>query len=135
MEHSDFIPVRLLDVKGERRVDLVQARLVPLDCKLKWTDAEGNRLHCCILAIASKEKIIYELGKDLLVGPRQPESLLWLLNGTFLRVCLFASLAIATLLALIHILFLHGLWFIARVLATSSIQRGVGEVHRFALIF
>ena len=107
MEHSDFIPVRLLNVKGECRVDLVQARLVPLDCELEWTNAKRNRLHRCILAITSKEKIIYELGKDLLVGPRQPESLLRLLDGTFLRVCLFTSLAIATLLALIHILFLH----------------------------
>ena len=107
MKHSNFIPVRLLDVKGECRVDLVQARLVPLDCELERTDAKGNRLHRCILAIASKEKIVYELGKDLLIGPRQPESLLWLLDRAFFWVCLFTSLAIATLLALIYILFIH----------------------------
>ena len=106
MKDRDFIPVRLLNIEGESWVNLVQARLVPLYRELERTDTKWNRLHRCILAIASKEKIIYELGKDLLVGPRQSESLLWLLDGSFLRVCLLTCLAIATLLALIHRLLL-----------------------------
>ena len=102
MEDGDFVPVRLLNVEGESWVNLIQARLVPLDRELEWTDAKGNWLHCCILAVASKEKIINELGKDLLVGPCQPEGLLWLLDSSFLRLCLFTLPAIATFLALIR---------------------------------
>ena len=70
MKDGHLVPIRLLNVKREGWVDLVETRLVSLDSELEWSNAKGNRLHGCFLTIVTEEQIVDELREDALVGPR-----------------------------------------------------------------